>query len=282
MADLSFYIDDETAVFVKEFCEKSGVDFNTLMVMYCKQIALQKKIPMSVGIIPKKQDPIGVNFDFIRKFDPEKLINVLSEEDDFITATVLSALPSYKSSLLLENIDGDRREKIVELMINGIIVSDELLEGIAKHLYKRLETLEISSINKIGGLDEFVKIMNLMNRNAERNIMINLNEKSPEKAEEIKKRMFVFEDIVLLDDRSVQKILRETDVSELAKALKWTDEAVKEKIFSNMSKKASDSLKSDMDFMGPVLQKDCDEAQLKIVSIIRRLEDCGEIVICRG
>lgn len=282
MADLSFYIDDETEEFVKDFCNKSGVDFNTLMVMYCKQIALHKRIPMSVSIQQRKQEPVDVKFDFIGRCDPSKLLQVLSDENEFIAATVLAALPCYKSSLILQNIHEERRQKIVELMINGITTSSELLDGIARHLYKRMDELETSDIQKLGGVDEFVEVINLMDRSAEKAVLAYLDKNKPDYAEEIKKRMFVFEDIVLLDDKSVQKFLREVDEMELTKALKMADEAVKEKILSNMSKEAADSVKEDMEFIGTLRQKDCEESQMKIVSIIRRMEECGEIIIARG
>jgi flagellar motor switch protein FliG len=109
-----------------------------------------------------------------------------------------------------------------------------------------------------------------------------LEEDDPELAEEIKKRMFVFEDIVLLDDRAIQKVLREVDTAELAKALKAVDSEVQDKIYRNMSKRAATLLKEDMDYMGPIRLKDVEEAQQKIVSIIRKLEEQGEIVVARA
>ena len=123
--------------------------------------------------------------------------------------------------------------------------------------------------------------MNLIDRSSEKKIISEIEKRDDEIAEEIKKRMFVFEDIVMLDDRAIQKVLRETDAQELAKALKHTDNEVKEKIFRNMSKNAAAMLKEDMEFMGAIRLKDAEEAQLKIVSVIRRLEECGEIVIAR-
>ena len=104
----------------------------------------------------------------------------------------------------------------------------------------------------------------------------------PELAEEIKKRMFVFEDIVMIGDRDIQKVLREVDGQQLAKALKSVDTEVQDKIFRNMSKRQASMLKEDMEYMGPVRLKDVEEAQQKVVSVIRRLEDSGEIVIARG
>jgi flagellar motor switch protein FliG len=121
-----------------------------------------------------------------------------------------------------------------------------------------------------------------VDRGTEKTIIEALEEEDPELAEEIKKRMFVFEDIVLLDDRAIQKVMREVDNTELAKALKSVDSEVQEKIFKNMSKRAANLLREDMDFMGPVRLKDVEDAQQKIVNIIRKLEEAGEIVVARS
>ncbi|MDR3020601.1 MAG: flagellar motor switch protein FliG, partial [Treponema sp.] len=126
------------------------------------------------------------------------------------------------------------------------------------------------------------EILNLVDRASEKQIIEALEDEDPELAEEIKKRMFVFEDIVMLDDRAIQKVMREVDSQELAKALKSVDSEVQDKIFKNMSKRAANILKEDMEYMGPVRLKDVEEAQQKIVSIIRHLEDTGEIVVARA
>ena len=127
-----------------------------------------------------------------------------------------------------------------------------------------------------------LEVLNLVDRGIEKTIIEALEEEDPELAEEIKKKMFVFEDIVLLDDRAIQRVLREVDNQELAKALKSVDPEVQEKIFKNMSKRAASLLREDMDFMGPVRLKDVEDCQQKIVNIIRKLEDAGEIVVARG
>ncbi|HNO26824.1 MAG TPA: FliG C-terminal domain-containing protein, partial [Leptospiraceae bacterium] len=124
--------------------------------------------------------------------------------------------------------------------------------------------------------------LNNVDRGTEKTIIEALEEEDPELAEEIKKRMFVFEDIVLLDDRAIQKVMREVDNTDLAKALKSVDAEVQEKIFKNMSKRAASLLREDMDFMGPVRLKDVEDAQQKIVNIIRKLEEQGEIVVARS
>ena len=149
-------------------------------------------------------------------------------------------------------------------------------------LEKKLSTLSSEDYTAAGGVESIVEILNLVDRSSEKAIIESLEEEDPDLAEEIKKRMFVFEDIVMLDDRAIQKVLREIDTQEMSKALKSVDTEVQDKIFRNMSKRAASMLKEDMEYMGPVRLKDVEEAQQKIVSTIRRLEDAGEIVIARN
>ena len=146
--------------------------------------------------------------------------------------------------------------------------SPDVLREVERVLEKKLSTLSSEDYTAAGGVESIVEILNLVDRSSEKAIIESLEEEDPDLAEEIKKRMFVFEDIVMLDDRAIQKVMRDTEVQD--------------KIFRNMSKRAASMLKEDMEFMGPVRLKDVEEAQQKIVSTIRRLEDSGDIVIARS
>jgi flagellar motor switch protein FliG len=161
-------------------------------------------------------------------------------------------------------------------------ISPDVLREVERVLEKKLSALASEEYTSAGGVDSIVDILNNVDRGTEKIIIEALEEEDPELAEEIKKKMFVFEDIVLLDDRSIQKVLREVDSQELAKALKAVDTEVQEKIFRNMSKRASGLLREDMDFMGPVRLRDVEESQQKIVNIIRRLEEAGDIIVARS
>ncbi len=161
-------------------------------------------------------------------------------------------------------------------------VSPDVLREVERVLERKLSTLASEDYTSAGGIDSVVEILNLVDRGTEKTIIEALEEEDPELAEEIKKRMFVFEDIVLLDDRAIQKVMREVDNTDLAKALKSVDSEVQDKIFKNMSKRAANLLREDMDFMGPVRLKDVEDAQQKIVNIIRKLEEAGEIVVARA
>lgn len=158
----------------------------------------------------------------------------------------------------------------------------EVIKEVERVLEKKLSSLVTGDLTTAGGVQAIVDILNSVDRGTEKYIMETLEIEDTDLAEEIKKRMFVFEDILTMDNRFVQRFLREVDNNQLAIALKGTSEEVQNKIFSNMSKRLVDMMKEDMEYMGPVRVKDVDEAQQKIVNIIRKLEETGEIVISRG
>ncbi|HEY8497538.1 MAG TPA: flagellar motor switch protein FliG, partial [Limnochordales bacterium] len=160
--------------------------------------------------------------------------------------------------------------------------SPEVLEEIESSLEKRLASFVRQEYTAVGGIEVAVEVLNRVDRQTERTILEALEEQDPELAEEIKKRMFVFEDIVTLDDRSIRKVISEVDMSVWALALKTASEDVAERIFSNMSKRAAEMLREEIEYLGPVRLRDVEEAQQRIVATIRRLEEVGEIIIARG
>jgi flagellar motor switch protein FliG len=158
-----------------------------------------------------------------------------------------------------------------------------VVREIERVLERKLSSAVVSqSFSAVGGVKSLVEVLNWVDRTTEKTILENLSENSPELADEVKKLMFVFEDVVLLDDGSIQKVLREVDNKELALALKGVTEEVQNRIYKNMSERAASMLKEDMEFMGPVRLRNVEEAQQRIVGIIRRLEEAGEIVVARG
>ena len=160
--------------------------------------------------------------------------------------------------------------------------SPDVIKEVERVLERKLASLVNQDYTIVGGIDAIVGILNSVDRGTEKHIMENLEIEEPELADEIRKKMFVFEDILMLDDRSIQRVLREVENSELAVALKNANEEVQNVIFNNMSTRLVDMIKEDMEYMGPVRVKDVEEAQQKIVNIIRKLEDSAEIVISRG
>ena len=160
--------------------------------------------------------------------------------------------------------------------------SPDVIKQVEKVLERKLSSLVNQDYTIVGGVDSIVEILNSVDRGTEKHIMETLEIEEPELADEIRRKMFVFEDIISLDDRAIQRVLRDVDNNDLALALKGSTEEVQNVIFNNLSKRLAVMIKEDMDFMGPVRMKDVEEAQQKIVNIIRKLEDSGEIVIARG
>ena len=221
-------------------------------------------------------------FDFIRRTDPAQLINFIQHEHPQTIALILAYLEPQKASAILGSLPHEVQSDVSRRIATMDRTSPEILREVERVLEKKLSTLSSEDYATSGGIESIVEILNLVDRSTEKSIIESLEEDDPELAEEIKKRMFVFEDIVLLDDRAIQMVLREVDQPELAKALKAVDSEVQDKIFRNMSKRAATLLKEDMDYMGPVRLKDVEEAQQKIVAVIRKLEEQGEIVIARA
>ena len=221
-------------------------------------------------------------FDFIRKTDPAHLINFIQNEHPQTIALILSYLDPGKAALILAALNTELQADIMTRIATMDRTSPEILREVERVLERKLSTLSSEDFTSAGGIDAVVAIINNADRTTERNIIETLEEDDPELAEEIKKKMFVFEDIITLDDKSIQKVMRNVDNADLSKALKSVDAEVQDKIFRNMSKRAAQMLKDDMEFMGPVRLKEVEETQQKIVSIIRKLEEQGEIIVSRG
>ena len=197
-------------------------------------------------------------------------------------ALILSYLEPTQAAMILSGLNPVVQADVTKRIANMDRITPEVLREVERVLERKLSTVMGQDFTVAGGIDAVVAIVNSTDRATERNIMEYLEENDPELAEEIKKRLFVFEDSMKLDDRSLQRVLREVDLKELSLALKGASEDLKTKFFKNMSKRAAEMLQEDMDFMGPVRVKDVEEAQQKVVNIIRGLEEQGEIVIATG
>lgn len=221
-------------------------------------------------------------FEFVRKTDASQLFNFIQDEHPQTIALILSYLSPQQSASIIASLPPDRQSDVAK----RIAMMDRTSPDVIKEVEKVLETKLASLVNQeytiIGGVDAVVDILNTVDRGTEKHIMESLEIEEPELADEIRKKMFVFEDILLLDDRAIQRVLREVENSDLAMALKGANEEVQNAIFNNLSKRLAAMIKEDMEFMGPVRMKDVEDAQQKIVNIIRKLEDSAEIVISRG
>jgi flagellar motor switch protein FliG len=235
----------------------------------------------SENIPEKKTEKDSRPFDFIRSADPSLLLNFIQQEHPQVIALVLAHLGAGKAALILQNLNHDVQSDVSRRIACMDRVSPEVMRRIERVLEEKLITLSGEDYSIAGGVESIVEILNLVDHVSQKQIIEAMEDGDPELTEEIKKRMFVFEDIVMLDDQSIQKILRGVESQELAKALKSVDTEVQDKIFRNMSQRTAGMLKENMDKMGPIRLKDVEEAQKNIVSIIRHLEDIGEIVVAR-
>ena len=221
-------------------------------------------------------------FEFVRKTDPSQLLNFIQDEHLQTIALILSYLSAAQSALIISALPPDRQADVAKRIAVMDRTSPDIIKEVEKVLESKLASLVNQDYTIVGGVDAVVEILNTVDRGTEKHIMETLEIEEPELADEIRKKMFVFEDILLLDDRAIQRVLRDVDNSDLAIALKGSNEEVQNAIFNNLSKRLAVMIKEDMEFMGPVRMKDVEEAQQKIVNIIRKLEDSAEIVISRG
>ncbi len=221
-------------------------------------------------------------FDFIRKTEPSHLLNFIQSEHPQTIALILAYLEAEKASVILGALPPDRQAEVAKRIAIMDTTSPEIIKEVERILERKLSSIAPQELTAAGGVKAVVEIINRVDRGTEKTIMETLEVQDPELAEEIKKLMFVFEDIVMIDDRSVQRVLREVESQDLALALKGASNEVSQKIYHNMSSRASEMLQEDIEFMGPVRLRDVEEAQQRIVNIIRRLEDAGEIVVARG
>lgn len=237
----------------------------------------------AMNVIGKLTSSLQVRpFEFVRKTDPSQLLNFIQDEHPQTIALILSYLPSAQAAQIVGALPPEKQADVAKRIAMMDRTSPDVIQEVENILEKKLSSLVNQDYTQAGGVDAVVEILNTVDRATEKHILETLEIEEPELADEIRKKMFVFEDILSLDDKSIQRVLREVDNNELAVALKATNEQVQEAIFNNLSKRLAVMIKEDMDFMGPVRMKDVEEAQQKIVNIIRKLEDSGEIIISRG
>ncbi|MCG8514351.1 MAG: flagellar motor switch protein FliG [Halanaerobiales bacterium] len=221
-------------------------------------------------------------FDTIRKTDPSQLMNFIQGEHPQTIALVMAYLQPEQASKILAYLPQEIQADVSRRIALMDRTSPDIIKEVESVLEHKLSSIVTNEYASAGGIDSIVNVLNLADRGTEKNILEHLEEKDPELAEEIRKRMFVFEDIVILSDRGVQLVLRQVDTHDVALALKTSSEDVENKIYRNMSKRAAEILREDIEYMGPVRLREVEDAQQRIVNVIRQLEDSGEIVIARG
>jgi len=261
----------------QEFISQGGID-------YAKDI-LEKALGQqkAIDVINRLTASLQVRpFDFVRKSDPNQILNFIQNEHSQTIALVLSYLQPEQAAMILSELPHEKQAEVARriAMMDG--TTPEIIHQVERVLEQKLSTTIQQDYTVAGGIESIVQILNGVDRGTERTILDTLEMDHPELADEIKKRMFVFEDIVRLDNRSIQRVIRDLDNNDLQLALKIASEDVRETIFKNISKRMAETFKEEMEYMGPVRLRDVEEAQSRIVAVIRRLEDAGEIIIARG
>ena len=222
-------------------------------------------------------------FQFLHRADHRQLLSFISGEHPQVIAVVLAHLPSDKATLVLSGLAPERQADVAHRIAVMDRTSPEGLNDLEAALERKMgSVLQPVDFSKVGGVDPLIQIINRSDRATERLIVEGLQARDPQLAEEIKSRMFMFEDIVVLEDRDLQQVLRQVDGADLAFALKGVADEVRNKVTSNMSERAAATLAEDVDLLGPVLLRQVEEAQQKVIQVIRRLEDAGDIVLRRG
>ncbi len=223
-------------------------------------------------------------FQFLQQVDPKDLVNFIQSEHPQVVALILAYVPTEFASALLQKLPEDTQAEVSVRLAMMERTSPEVLEDIEAAMRARLGTVFAprQELTAAGGIDAVVEILRKVDLQTEKAILDGLEKTDPETANEIKKRMFVFDNITLLDDRSIQRVLRDIDAKDLGLALKGASDEVRERIVSNMSERAGKMLEDDMGALGPVRMRHVEEAQGRIVAAIRRLEEAEEIFVMRG
>lgn len=221
-------------------------------------------------------------FSIARKADAHQLLNVITYEHPQTIALILCYLQPEKEAQVMAELPEETQSEVAYRIATMSTTSPMVIKEIEKVLESKLSSVVRTEMTTLGGVETLVDILNQVDRTTERNITESLEREDAELADKVKSSMFVFEDIITLDDVAIQRILREVEAKDLALALKGCSEEVAEVIYKNQSKRAAASLKEDMEFLGPVRLMDVEKAQQGIVAIIRRLDEAGEIIISRG
>ncbi|MBK7405780.1 MAG: flagellar motor switch protein FliG [Phycisphaerales bacterium] len=218
-------------------------------------------------------------FSFLQRAETENLLTFIQDEHPQTIALITCHLPHHKAAEILGGLPVQKQVEVIKRIANMEQTNPEVIREVERGLESRLSSMLTQSMEKAGGVETVAEILNLADRATEKTIMEGLEAEDPDLVEQIRRLMFVFEDILLVNDKGVQSVLKEVDNDELALALKTASDPLKEKIFGNMSERAASLIKEDMQYMGPVRVSDVESAQQRIVDIVRRLEESGEVVI---
>ncbi|MCC6178102.1 MAG: flagellar motor switch protein FliG [Chloroflexi bacterium] len=222
------------------------------------------------------------HFEFLRETDPYQLVTFIQDERPQAIALILSHLPAPTAAKILAILAPEQRAEVAMRIATMERTPPEVIEGVESVLRRRVSTILHSDFSAAGGIEHLAQLLANVDRSTEKVILDHLDKNAPELATEVRKLTFTFDNLIQLDDPSLQRVLREVDAKDLAMALRGVSEELREKLFHNLSSRAAEMLREDIAVSGPVRMRQVEEAQQRIVGVVRRLEEAGELVIQRG
>lgn len=266
----------EQLMMAREFYSEGGLDYAKGLLEKTvgpgKALEILSRMGTSLQVRP---------FEAARTADPSQLATLIQNEHPQTICLILAYLQPDKAAMILQSLPADTQTEIAKRLALMDRTSPEVTREVENYLEKKLSAVLGQDLASAGGIDSLVNILNQVDRATEKTIIETMEVQEPSLAEEVKKRLFVFEDVVLIDDRGIQRMMKEIDPKDLSISLKGVTDEVKEKFYKNMSKRAAEMLKEEMAYMGPVRIRDVDQAQQRIVAIVKTLESKGEIIIAR-
>jgi flagellar motor switch protein FliG len=258
----------------KRFVAQGGIDFakNLLEKSFGSERAFDilNRLQSSLQEVP---------FQFLKRADPSQVCSFIQDEHPQTISLILAHMNPSLSSIILSSLPQDVQSDVVIRIATMDRTAPEIVREVERVLERKMASVFSQGFTFAGGVKDVAEILNMIERSTEKTIMADLEERDPELADEIGRLMFTFDDIVFVDDSGIQKTLREVESKDLALALKASNDEVANKVYKNMSERAREMIKEEIEFMGPVRMKNVEEAQQKIVAVIRRLEESGDVVI---
>jgi len=254
--------------------KEGGLDYAKLLLKESLDPNLADRIVQQIQTQVQKTP-----FAFLQKAESENLRTFIQDEHPQTIALIISHLPHHKASEILTGLPVAKQIEVVRRVANMEQTNPSVISEVERGLESRLANMLMHPVERVGGVETVAEILNLCDRASEKSILEGIEAEDPDLVEDIRRLMFVFEDILMVNDKGIQAVLKEVDNDELCTALKTASEELKNKVFSNMSARASQLIQEDMEYMGPVRLSDVEAAQQRIVDIVRRLEEVGEIII---
>lgn len=262
----------------RSYILEGGVDYAKSLLS--KALGAQKahEVMDKVGAVAQQAQP----FNMARKADAQQILSLIVNEHPQTIALVLCYIQAEKAGQVLSALPEEIQSDVAKRIASMKSTSPEVVHEVEDVIDTKLSSVIKPDHAVIGGIGTLVQILNQVDISSEKNIIESLGKDDPELADKVRSNMFVFEDVIKLDNLSIQRVLRDVDSKDLAMALKGSSEEVAEAILRNMSKRAGAALKEDIEYLGPVRLVDVEKAQQNIVSIIKNLDEAGEIIIARG